>query len=123
VAVAKGCGGVAMEPNKLMGDFTAGLGRVGDEFPELGQAFVNLTSAALLEGELSARVKELIAVALGVFAGCEYCIAYHVHKAVEEGATREEILEAAAVAVAFGGTPAMAKVATALLACLDEMAG
>ncbi|MEW6048808.1 MAG: carboxymuconolactone decarboxylase family protein [Bacillota bacterium] len=112
-----------MEPNKLMGDFTAGLGRVGDEFPELGQAFVNLTSAALVEGELSARVKELIAVALGVFAGCEYCIAYHVHKAVEEGATREEILEAAAVAVAFGGTPAMAKVATALLACLDEVAG
>ena len=41
-------------------------------------------------------------------------------KAYEAGATREEILEAAMVAVAFGGGPSMAYTVTTLKDAVDE---
>jgi pyruvate dehydrogenase E2 component (dihydrolipoamide acetyltransferase) len=44
----------------------------------------------------------------------------HVKQALSEGATREEILEAASVAVAFGGSPAMAYLATTVMSALEE---
>ena len=50
---------------------------------------------------------------------CEYCINIHVKNALEEGASREEILEAASVAVAYGGSPSMAYVATSVMKALD----
>ncbi|MGB9661476.1 MAG: carboxymuconolactone decarboxylase family protein [Moorellaceae bacterium] len=107
------------EPNKLLEDFTSGLGRLGDDLPEVADAFVRLTNWCFAEGAIPAKYKELIAVAIGVYARCEYCIAYHVKKALEAGATREEILEAAAEAIAFGGSPATAYCATLVQQCLD----
>lgn len=104
----------------MLRNFAKGMGAIGEDLPELSKAFVNLTSASFTEGELSEKVKELIAVALGVALRCEYCIAYHVKKALEKGATREEILEAAGVAVAFGGTPAMVQTAVTVNNFLDE---
>ena len=45
---------------------------------------------------------------------------YHSYKSFEAGATKEEILEAAMVSVAFGGGPSMAYAVTLLQACIDE---
>ena len=42
--------------------------------------------------------KALIALACAVAVKCKYCIKAHKKRAQEEGCTREEILEAAAVA-------------------------
>jgi len=69
---------------------------------------------------LDVKIKELISVAIGVFSRCEYCIAFHVYKALEEGATRDEIMEAAMVAVAFGGGPTMAYSTTLVRDSIDE---
>lgn len=43
------------------------------------------------------RVKELIAVGASVTANCLSCLEYHVGKALENGADRQEITEAVAV--------------------------
>ncbi|TPB51090.1 carboxymuconolactone decarboxylase family protein, partial [Burkholderia pseudomallei] len=48
------------------------------------------------------------------------CIVCHTYAALELGATREEIMEAAMVAVGFGGGPSMAYSATLLKDCIDE---
>ena len=45
--------------------------------------------------------------------------AAHCKKAVEADCTREEILEAAGMAMVFGGSPVLASSATLLLDCLD----
>ena len=50
---------------------------------------------------------ELINVALAISAQCEWCIALHVKGAVDAGATKEEILEAAMQAVLMHGGPAL----------------
>ncbi len=66
------------------------------------------------------KTKELISVAIAAYNRCEYCIVYHVYKAFEAGATKEEILDAAMVAVAFGGGPSMAYTSTLLKDSIKE---
>jgi alkylhydroperoxidase/carboxymuconolactone decarboxylase family protein YurZ len=38
---------------------------------------------------------------------CDYCIAIHVKKSIEAGATKEEMAEACGVALLMGGGPAL----------------
>jgi len=79
-----------------------------------------MDNAAYIEGELARKYKELIGLGIAVALRCEYCINIHVKQAFQEGASREEILEAAAVGVAFGGSPSMAQVATQVLKALES---
>ncbi|TFH29352.1 MAG: carboxymuconolactone decarboxylase family protein, partial [Promethearchaeota archaeon] len=53
------------------------------------------------------KMKEIIGVAVSVKAQCERCIVWHMKSALDLGATKEEILEAAEVAVMMGGGPAL----------------
>lgn len=48
---------------------------------------------------------ELILVACAVMSQCEMCVALHVENAAIQGASREQILQAAFMAVAMGGSP------------------
>ena len=50
---------------------------------------------------------ELIMVACAVMSQCEMCVAIHVEAAASMGASKEEILQAAFMAVAMGGSPKM----------------
>ena len=104
---------------ELVSELQAGISTVQSESPELVAAFVQMDQAAYVEGELERKYKELIGIGIAVAVRCEYCINIHVKNALAEGASRDEILEAAAVAVAFGGSPAMAYVATTVLKALE----
>jgi AhpD family alkylhydroperoxidase len=70
-------------------------------------AFAQLNAAATAEGALSAKIKQLIALGIGVTVRCDGCIAYHVHDAIRAGATRPEIMETIGVAILMGGGPSM----------------
>ena len=48
---------------------------------------------------------ELILVACAVMSQCDMCITIHVENAAAQGASREDILQAALMAVAMGGSP------------------
>jgi AhpD family alkylhydroperoxidase len=75
-----------------------------------------LHDSALADGVLSRKIKELIALAIGI-AGCRGdCIACHIHDALKAGARRQEILEVIDVAVLMGGRPAMICACDALVA-------
>lgn len=99
---------MARDPKEILNKFLAGLEDFSQKMPEGTQAFMQLLGAAYKEGALDVKTKELMSVAVGVYNRCEYCIVFHAYKALEAGATREEIYEAAMVAVAFGGGPSMA---------------
>lgn len=85
--------------------------------PNYAKAFMGLVKESEKEGALSTKVKELISVALGVAARCQYCIAIHVKNAIEAGATKQEILEAAFVAGLMGGGPALTYIKYVFDAC------
>jgi AhpD family alkylhydroperoxidase len=70
--------------------------------PDTMTAFSHLSKAALKSGQLSSKVKELIALGIAIVMRCDGCIAYQVHDALDAGAEREEILEAIGVAVLMG---------------------
>ena len=75
--------------------------------PETMRHFKAFMGSVLKEGILDTKTKELIAIGTSITARCKYCIAIHVNKAIQAGATREEIMEAATVAILMGGGPAM----------------
>lgn len=70
-------------------------------------AFVQLNGAATAEGALSTKIKQLIALGIGITVRCDGCIAYHVHDAIRAGATKQEILETIGIAILMGGGPAV----------------
>ena len=48
-------------------------------------------------GRLSQKEKELIAYACSIMIDCKHCMKYHLAKALESGASSDEIDEAAAI--------------------------
>lgn len=74
--------------------------------PDVYKGFGELHEAALAEGELDVKTKELIALVVGVVEGCDGCIASHSQAAVRAGASRQEAAEAIGVTFLMNGGPA-----------------
>ena len=96
------------------------MAELGKNLPAVMGAFGRLHGAASADGALSPKVKELIALAIGITVRCNGCIAYHVHDAAAAGASRDEILETIGVAILMGGGPSVMYGAEALTA-LDQL--
>jgi len=56
-------------------------------------------------GELPAKMKELIALAIAVTRECDGCIAAHARGAARQGASEQEVAEALGVAILMNGGP------------------
>jgi len=69
--------------------------------PELMKAFWAFDKAAVADGAIPVKYKELIAVAVAVTTQCPYCIDIHANNARRAGATEAELTEAAIVAAAL----------------------
>jgi AhpD family alkylhydroperoxidase len=79
--------------------------KMKERVPDILRGFGGLFQAVMKEGALSVREKELIALGIGLAVRCVPCINLHVEKALQAGATPEQILEAAGVAVMMQGGP------------------
>src|SRR4051812_44135329 len=73
--------------------------------PDVVKGFGALHQAAMKPGALTSAEKELIALGIGLAVRCEQCIYAHVQAALKAGASREQVLEAAGVAVMMQGGP------------------
>lgn len=71
------------------------------------KGFSSIAQAALKPGALDTKTKELIAMAIGVATRCDDCIAFHVKAAIQNGATREEIMETLGMAIYMGAGPSV----------------
>ncbi|WHZ03811.1 carboxymuconolactone decarboxylase family protein [Neobacillus sp. YX16] len=70
------------------------LSRLKKLAPEQLQAFSEFNNAVMIEGALSKKEKEIIAVAIAHVTECPYCIDSHTRRAKAEGASLEELVEA-----------------------------
>ncbi|MCD6358792.1 MAG: carboxymuconolactone decarboxylase family protein [Dehalococcoidia bacterium] len=82
--------------------------KLPEEWPEEVAKHMAFFTAVYEDGALSSKVKRLIALGIAIRAGCTGCILAQTRRAVEAGASREEVLEVIAVTAAMGGTPSMA---------------
>ena len=69
--------------------------------PQVMEAFWAFDKAAVAEGAIPVKYKELIAVAVALTTQCPYCIDIHSGNARKAGATDVELTEAAMVAAAL----------------------
>jgi AhpD family alkylhydroperoxidase len=85
--------------------------------PAFYEAYMNFSQQAGKAGALSTKVKELVCLAIGITVHCTFCIAAHAKKAIDAGASREEIMETGFVAVKMGGGPSLAYLRYVIDAC------
>ena len=81
--------------------------KLGDLAPEAFKAFVAFDAAALRDGAIPVKYKELMAVAVALTTQCPYCIEIHARRAKEAGATEQELAETTLVAAALRAGAAM----------------
>jgi len=69
--------------------------------PAVMKAFWAFDKAAVADGAIPVKYKELMAVAVALTTQCPYCIGIHSGNARKAGATDAELVEAAMVAAAL----------------------
>ncbi|HIJ62583.1 MAG TPA: carboxymuconolactone decarboxylase family protein [Rhodospirillaceae bacterium] len=98
----------------LARELSARLGDVRGGTPEVMKGFSAMAKAATADGVLNEKTKELIALALGIAARCDGCLAFHAKALARLGATRPEIMETIGMSVYMGGGPSLMYGAMAL---------
>lgn len=84
--------------------------------PEVMKSFWAFDKAAVADGAIPVKYKELIAIAVAVTTQCPYCIGIHTGNARQAGATDTEIVEATMVAAALRAGGAVTHATHALTA-------
>jgi AhpD family alkylhydroperoxidase len=82
--------------------------------PEAMKAFWAFDKAAMSEGAIPVKCKELMALAVAFTTQCPYCIEIHAKKAREAQATEQEISEVVLIAAALRAGAAVTHGAHAL---------
>ena len=111
---------MAGDAKQFISDFGKSVEQMKAQAADVVGGFGGLFAKVMKAGALDVKQKELIALAIGVAQRCKPCIKLHVQKALQSGAGREEILEAAGVAVMMQGGPAYTHVPVVIKA-LDEL--
>jgi len=107
------------DPRERLAKFNGGVGRLFEEIPDSMKGLIGFIQTAQGEGALSVREKELVAIGISMYHRCEDCIVVHANGALRAGCTRQEILEAAGIAMVFGAGPSLGATASLLLDALD----
>ena len=66
--------------------------------------FFALDNKAYINGALPAKTKELMGLVASMVLRCNDCIFYHIDRSIQEGATRDELLESFNIALIVGGS-------------------
>lgn len=85
----------------------AGVSGIAGLSPDTVRGYAQLGQAGARTGNLNAKTRELIALAVAVSLRCDGCITVHVAEARKHGATKQEIAEALGVAVSINAGAAL----------------
>ena len=83
------------------------VAQLGKLSPDTLKGYAALSHAGNTTGQLDAKTRELISLAVAVALRCDGCITVHTAQAVKHGATDAEVGEALGVAVAISAGAAM----------------
>ncbi|APH15244.1 alkylhydroperoxidase AhpD family core domain protein [Clostridium sporogenes] len=79
------------------------FGTIGEDAPELWGKFLEYYGEVFKEGNLTAREKAIIALAVAHALQCPYCIDSYTQTCLEQGVNKEQMMEAIHVAAAIRG--------------------
>ncbi|MBN1598580.1 MAG: carboxymuconolactone decarboxylase family protein [Bacteroidales bacterium] len=72
------------------------------------KAFTDMERNTYIDGALSKKQKELIAIGISIVINCESCMEWHIKQALDDGATTTEIIESIEVGIEMSGGPGTA---------------
>jgi ribonuclease HI len=72
-------------------------------FKDFNKLFA-LDNKAYIEGVLPAKTKELMGLVASMVLRCNDCIFYHIDRSIQEGASKEELMESFNIALIVGGS-------------------
>jgi AhpD family alkylhydroperoxidase len=84
-----------------------GVGNIAKLSPETVRGYSAMGGAGQKTGQLDAKTRELIAIAVAVTLRCDGCIAVHTDAAHKLGASKEEVAEALGVAISVNAGAAL----------------
>lgn len=85
-----------------------------EEVGENGETFLKHYSKSYESRIFDEKTKRLMGMVGALASGCEACMIGQCRRAIENGATRAEVIEACEVAFSLGGTMAGSRVSTVL---------
>lgn len=92
--------------HQIATDLRAPTRALRQAIPDTWAGFAQVHQSAMADGALPTKVKELMALVVGVVKHCDGCVAYHARGAAAAGATEDEVVEALGVALLMEGGPA-----------------
>ncbi len=90
-------------PEQLVESANQRFVELRQECPEEIAALGEYLQRARKAGALSAKTKELMNLAMALVTHCRPCVVRHTKMSLDRGATRDEIIETALVAIGMGG--------------------
>ena len=89
----------------VLDDLLVSHRQLSQAIPEVMSGYAQLHRAAMGDGALSRKHKELIALAVAISKECDGCVASHARGAARHGATEAEVAEMIGVTVMMNGGP------------------
>ena len=96
------------------------IGKFREALPDLMASQSAMLDGVYRDGALTTKVKRLISLGIALRAPATNCILAQTMRALEAGATRDELLETLSVAVAMSGTCGVAE-SLRVLKLMDEL--
>ncbi len=93
--------------------------KLKEAIPDILPAHDEFKEEIYRDGHIHSKTKHLMAMSIALVRGSMHCSISHTILAVDLGATKDEVLEAFAVALVMGGTPVMA-LGTSVMKVLQE---
>ncbi|HEY6538859.1 MAG TPA: carboxymuconolactone decarboxylase family protein [Candidatus Dormibacteraeota bacterium] len=91
---------------QVLKDLAPPIAELRQAIPEVWAGYTQMHRAAMADGALSAKHKELTALAISLVKRCDGCVSAHARGAARRGATAGEVAEAIGVALILDGGPA-----------------
>ena len=113
---------MALDSKELWSEIEKGLKAALELDGENMQAFLNLNETALKPGALDTKTKLVICAAIALACNSQHCIAGRVRGALEAGASRQELMEAAALSRLMAGSLVLGNSITLFLDSINAFA-
>ncbi|HVB14865.1 MAG TPA: carboxymuconolactone decarboxylase family protein [Candidatus Dormibacteraeota bacterium] len=91
---------------QILKDLGPSISELRQAIPEVWSGYTQTHRAVMVDGAVTAKHKELIALAISIVKRCDGCVAAHAHGAARRGATPQEVAEAIGVTLLLEGGPA-----------------
>ncbi|MGH7666186.1 MAG: carboxymuconolactone decarboxylase family protein [Candidatus Dormibacteria bacterium] len=82
------------------------IAELRQRIPDVWAGYAQTRRAVMVEGALSVKHKELMALAIAIVKKCDGCIAAHARGAARNGASPDEVAETVGVTLLLEGGPA-----------------